>query len=311
MARFVITGGTGFVGASLANALRALGHDAILASRGRHLHAESQYWVEYDLVDAATVANIVEAKPDGIFHLAWSTTPGSAENDPAADAKTNLGGLLALFQQVTAKLSVPVVFVSSGGTVYGKARTLPITEDHPLDPVSIYGITKLAAENYASRFWQLQGLDVRIARLSNPFGVSQSIAKLQGAATIFARQVVLGEKVTIWGDGSVVRDYIDVADSASALIGIMMAEVTDEHSIPTFNVGSGEGASLNELLRIIGDAAGREPNVSYVGGRAFDIPANILDISKIKKATGWQPRQNMKNSIQEMVQNLAERLDSQ
>ncbi len=306
MARFVITGGTGFVGSCLADALGRLGHETILATRGRHKQTNSQFWVEYDLQDSATVANIIETKPDGIFHLAWSTTPGSAENEPAADARVNLGGSLALFQQVAKNLSVPIVFASSGGTVYGKAETLPISESHPLDPVSIYGITKVAAERYASNFRQLHDLDIRIARLSNPFGASQSVAKLQGAASIFARQVVLGEKVTIWGNGTVVRDYIDVEDAVGGLIAIMNAERSGKHETPIFNVGSGEGASLNELLQIIADAAGREPNVSYLSARAFDIPANVLDISKLTKITGWKPRQSMKESVQEMVRKLSD-----
>lgn len=304
MARFAITGGTGFLGSALALELRALGHEVIFATRGRHPMYDTQRWVEYDLQDAATVANIIEARPDGIFHLAWSTTPGSAENDPSADAKTNLGGLLAVFQQIAKTMPVPLVFVSSGGTVYGKARRLPIPEDHPLDPLSIYGVTKVAAEQYAANFRKLQGLDVRVARLSNPFGASQSPAKLQGAASIFARQVVMGEPVTIWGDGSVVRDYIDVGDAARALIAIMTAPPLTMDRVPTYNVGSGDGASLNELLRMIGVAADTEPNVSYVKGRSFDIPANVLDITRLKADTGWKPQYSVQEALDQMVATL-------
>ncbi|MGR9074967.1 NAD-dependent epimerase/dehydratase family protein [Rhizobium leguminosarum] len=304
MARFAITGGTGFVGSVLAAELRLLGHEVILATRGRHMLTDAQHWVEYDLQDASTITNVIEAKPDGIFHLAWSTTPGSAENDPSADAKTNLGGLLAIFRHISKTMPVPIVFVSSGGTVYGKAKTLPIPEDHPLEPLSIYGITKVAAEQYAANFRALHGLDVRVARLSNPFGASQSPAKLQGAASIFARHVVLGEPITIWGDGSVVRDYIDIRDAAQALVAIMMKEPSQLEGVPTYNVGSGEGVSLNELVKMIGVAAGRTPNVSYVKGRSFDIPANILNITKLNEDTGWAPKAALEPAVNQMVATL-------
>ena len=307
MARFAITGGTGFVGSALAVELRLLGHEVIWATRGRHQLIDAQHWIEYDLQDASTLTNLLEAKPDGIFHLAWSTTPGSAENDPSADAKTNLGGLLALFQQISKTMPVPVVFVSSGGTVYGKAKQLPIPEDHGLDPLSVYGVTKVAAEHYAAHFRRLHGLDVRVARLSNPFGASQSRAKLQGAASIFARQVISGETVTIWGDGSVVRDYVDVSDAARALVAIMGMPVSKDTDVPTYNVGSGEGLSLNELLETIGRAANLTPKVSYIKARSFDIPVNVLDIARLKSETSWAPRTPLEPAIGKMVLALKQR----
>ena len=147
----------------------------------------------------------------------------------------------------------------------------------------------------------MHNLDIRVARVSNPFGASQSPAKLQGAASIFARQVVSGETVTIWGNGSVVRDYIDVADVAHALIAIMKMQPSKDAVVPTYNVGSGEGLSLNELLQIIGDAANNTPKVSYIKARSFDIPANVLDISRLKSETEWAPKTELEPSIRRMV----------
>jgi len=290
MARYLITGGTGFVGRSLARVLQAGGDEVVLATRGRHQDGGLQSWIEYDLRDRSTIANIIEARPDGVFHLAWSTTPGSAESDPASDVQINLAGTLALFQELSKNMPVPVVFVSSGGTVYGIAETLPITEGHPLRPIGIYGITKATTEQYALNFRERTKLDIRIARLANPFGAHQSVAKLQGAASIFARKIIHREPITIWGDGSIVRDYVDVEDASAALSAIMRLSLGAAKADPIYNIGSGEGLSLRTLIEEISAYSSIAPDVSYTAERSFDIPANVLSINKIAKATGWKPR---------------------
>jgi UDP-glucose 4-epimerase len=300
MARYLVTGGTGFIGKALADVIRAEGHEVIIATRGRHKVSDSD-WVEYDLKDRATIANIIETKPDGIYHLAWSTTPSTAEADAASDIEANLAGTVALFQELLSRcVDVPVLFLSSGGTVYGVAEQLPIPESHALRPIGAYGMAKASSERYASLFRQ-QGLDVRIARLANPFGSMQSSAKLQGAASIFARKIARSEPITIWGDGNAVRDYIRVEDAALALTKIMQLDVETFKSSVVFNVGSGEGLSLNELIDIIATAAEMRPEVSYEPRRSFDIPANTLDITKITSTTGWCPRQSTQNAIREMA----------
>ena len=299
MARYLITGGTGFVGRSLARVLQAGGDEVIFATRGRHQDAKLHSWVEYDLRDRSTIANIIEARPHGVFHLAWSTTPGSAESDPASDVHINLAGTLALFQELSKTMPVPVVFISSGGTVYGVADTLPIVESHPLRPIGIYGITKATTEQYALNFRERTNLDVRIARLSNPFGAHQSAAKLQGAASIFARKIILREPITIWGDGTIVRDYVDVDDASAALAAIMRMPSDMTEADPIFNIGSGEGLSLNALLDAVSSVSSIKPNVSYTAHRSFDIPANVLSVDRIRNATGWKPR-----SVREALRNM-------
>jgi UDP-glucose 4-epimerase len=306
MARYIITGGSGFVGRSLSQRLREDGHEVLIATRGRHKDDDEQHWIEYDMRDRATIANLVQAQADGIFHLAWSTTPAIAESDPASDVQVNLVGTVDFLQAMTQTPDTPVVFISSGGTVYGRALELPIPEDHPLQPIGIYGATKAAAEQYASIFRQNAGVDVRIARLSNPFGARQSAAKLQGAASIFTRKVLSGDVINIWGDGRVVRDYVDVGDAAAAICAIMESERMPGARPPTYNVGSGEGIALTELIEIIAETTGIRPVVEFSEARAFDIPANILSIDRIGTELGWAPSRPMQEALVEMIGSMVE-----
>lgn len=289
MGTYVVTGGTGFIGQALVDQLRCSGHNVIVASRAIHHHDRINDWVEFDLRDWASATNITNARPDGVFHLAWSSTPATAEQSPTSDVNTNLAGTLNLLGQLAASGGIRVVLVSSGGAVYGEAGPEPIAEREDPNPISIYGTTKLAMERYATRCKLFAGLDIRIARISNPFGVNQAPAKMQGAATVFARKIIKGEPIEIWGDGSVIRDYVDVSDVARGLMAIMDVDVTQIDDLPIFNIGSGQGLSLVELIRHLERSVGLEADVRFGLQRNFDVPVNILDISKLRRRTGWNP----------------------
>jgi len=289
MGLYVITGGSGFLGQALAARLRAASHSVILASRVKP-HAAGYDWIEFDLKNQETVNNIVTARPDGVFHLAWSTTPATAELSPASDISTNLSGTINLLAHLSRiDGDIKVVLASSGGAVYGHTGNYAIHESHQLNPIGIYGMTKYSMELYASRCQLFSGLDIRIARISNPFGVGQTPTKMQGAATIFARRIVRGETIQIWGDGSIVRDYIDVNDVASGLIAVMEVDRTNQTGPLVFNVGSGYGLSLTDLIDHLELAANRKAIVTFNPQRDFDVPVNYLDVSSLKSETGWEP----------------------
>ena len=303
MATYVVTGGYGFSGRALVERLRSDGHDVIIASRAKHHDITNDNWIEYDLKDHSTVSNISNARADGIFHLAWSTNPGTAELNPSSDISTNLAGTVSLLDHLAETRSIPIVLVSSGGTVYGPTSSNPICETHPLNPVSVYGMTKCAMELYAQQCALFSALDIRIARVSNPFGAGQAPAKMQGAATIFARRIVRGEKIEIWGKGNVVRDYVDVEDVASGLVSMMKLPKADHVQDQIFNIGSGCGLSLLDLIGKLEIAIDRKANIIFGEGRGFDIPVNILDVDKIKNATGWTPR-NIDQRLSVLVDTL-------
>ena len=300
MARYAITGGTGFLGQALARQLEGAGHQPVIASRSRPVGSDRE-WLNYDLDDLSTAENLVCADVSGIFHLAWSTIPSTAQRNPAADVRTNLAGTVALFQALTSAPSLPVVFVSSGGTIYGHPECLPIPENHPLRPINAYGTCKASAEGFASMFRSTREIDVRIARVSNPFGGGQNLSKLQGAASVFAMKILSRETISIWGDGETIRDYIHVDDAASGIAAVMHHSASEQPSVPVYNVGSGEGLSLNSLVEIISDAAGRPARVEYQSARSFDVMANVLDISKIASEIGWRPRYSSAEGLQRFI----------
>ncbi len=309
MARYIVTGGTGFVGKALVRAIRSAGHEAVIASRGKHPSYDEDKWIEYDLRDLSTVANIIQAKPDGIYHLAWSSTPGLAEIDPANDIKTNLAGTTNLLESVASNLAIPLVFVSSGGTVYGRTGNTMVSEDVALAPISIYGMTKASTETYANLYREKKGLDVRIARLSNPYGEEQSAAKLQGAASIFAKKILNDEKIEIWGDGSVVRDYIHIEDAATGLMAIMLADKQDSDRPYIYNVGCGSGTRLIDLINSIEDRLQRRAHIRYENARPFDIPYNVLNVNKIEKELGWRAKLDLNTGLDRMIRSLMDSID--
>ncbi len=305
MGRYVVTGGGGFVGRALVRHLESCGHEAIVASRGIH-YSHSGTWIEYDLLRPETVANITTQQVDGVFHLAWSTVPGSADKAAGADIRTNVAGTIELFREL-AECGIRTVFISSGGTIYGEAGRLPINERHPIKPVGVYGFSKAAAEEGGRLFRRTNDFDIRIARLSNPFGIEHTEGKAQGAASIFAKRILAGDPITIMGDGSIVRDYIDVDDAASAIAALMEITIDSAIEDPSFNIGSGQGVSLLELVHRLEDVTGCPADIRYTAGRDFDVACNILDISKILRLTSWRPSQDLRGGLEKLILGLKSR----
>ncbi len=302
MGRFIVTGGGGFIGRTLIRTLGKQGHEAIVAGRrlSRDLGSD---WVEYDLHRSETIANLIALEPDGLFHLAWSTVPASAENSPSSDISTNVAGSVDLFRALS-DARVRTVFLSSGGTVYGVTDTHPISEDHPTRPISTYGMSKLAVEQYAEFFRRSYGFDIRIARLSNPYGMIVSEANAQGAMSIFAQRIVSNDEIVIMGDGSVVRDYIAVQDAADALYLMMVADLGGSSSEIKFNIGSGIGLSLIGVISLIEKVSGCRGQIRRVAERRFDVPYNVLDTTRFRETFQWSPKIEIGRGLEELVQSI-------
>lgn len=303
--RCLVLGGKGFIGSHLVDALLRRG----FAVRGfdraniRPLNdaatAARVAWVDGDFTSEADVAGALEGC-DVVYHLVSTTLPQSSNADPVFDVETNVAGSVRMLLQAVKAGVKKVVFISSGGTVYGVPQSVPITEDHPTHPICSYGITKLAVEKYLHLFKTLHGLDYAVLRLSNPFGERQRIQASQGAVAVFMGKVLRGEKIEIWGDGSVVRDYIYIGDAVSAMV--LAADYAGSERI--FNIGSGVGVSLRDIVKGIETVSGKKADVSYTAPRAFDVPVSVLDNTRARRALDWAPTTSFAEGLRRLMASM-------
>lgn len=286
----LILGGGGFLGSHLCDALLAAGHTVRIFDRPNLKHyrsflpSEPVEWVEGDFLNREDTAHAI-AGCEVAYHLVSTTLPRSSNENPAYDVETNVSTTIRLLDAACMAGVRKIVYASSGGTIYGVPRATPIREDHPTDPICSYGVCKLAIEKYLHIYHDLHGLDYCVLRLANPFGERQRVAAAQGAASVFLHKALRGETIEIWGDGSIVRDYFHVSDATRAFV--LAAEHTGSTRI--FNIGGGEGRSLNDIIATIERLLGKPVARTHLPGRAFDVPANVLDISRAKTELGWKP----------------------
>lgn len=286
----LVLGGAGFIGSHLAQGLLAEGHGLRIFDRPNlvlppELRSDPRIeWFEGDFLNQDDLARVVPGS-DVIFHLVSATLPKSSNDNPVYDVESNLVGTLRLLEIARMNGVRRVVFASSGGTVYGLPRSLPVSESHPTEPLVSYGITKLAIEKYLHMYRELYGIDYCVLRLANPFGERQRVSAAQGAVAVFLHRALHGETIHIWGDGSVTRDYIYIKDVVGAFIKAM-SPIGEQR---VFNIGSGRGLSLNDILSAIEKLLGRPVTRSYEHGRKFDVPVNVLDISRAREHLGWEP----------------------
>ncbi len=286
----IIFGGGGFIGSAIADRLLQDGHELRIFERPRvepyraFSKDEHVEWITGDMLSAHDVADAIHGM-DAVYHLVSFTLPKNSNEDILYDAQTNLTATLHLLNAMIAHQVGKIIFISSGGTIYGVPEYLPIDERHPTNPLVSYGIVKLTIEKYLLMFQKLHGLRSIILRVSNPYGPRQRIETAQGAATIFLYRALQDLPIEIWGDGSVVRDYIYVGDVADAF----SRALSYEGKTSIFNISAGFGMSLNQLLESIGGALGKPIHRRYLPARPFDVPANILDNSLAQQQLGWKP----------------------
>ena len=291
----LILGGNGFIGSHLVDKLLAEGHKVRVFDKYEERYRKPNPQVDYRNGDFGNRGLLAEALTgmDIVFHLVSTTLPKTSNDDPAFDVQSNVIETIFLLEQCVAKKIKKVVFISSGGTVYGKQARLPIAEDSSTEPECSYGITKLAIEKYHSLFNHLYGLDYSVIRPSNPYGSRQDPFGIQGAISVFLGKVARNEQIEIWGDGEVVRDYIYIDD----LVDGIYRAATMKTASRIFNLGSGRGYSLNSILQVIRDVTGRDAQVRYTAGRAFDVPKIYLDIKRAGNELSWSPSTSLEDGI--------------
>ena len=301
--RCLVLGGRGFIGSHLVDALLTHGYavrclyrpHGVTLSESRPVHPNLEV-LEGDFSNSADIARALQGC-EICFHLISTTLPKSSSADPMFDIESNVVGTVRLLTQAGQYGIKKIVFVSSGGTVYGVPQKIPISETHPTDPIVPYGITKLTIEKYLYLFHVLHGLDYTVLRLANPYGDGQRFNSSQGAIAVFLGKVLHGKPVEIWGDGSVVRDYIYIDDVIRALI----ASIGDTSGERVFNIGSGKGKSLNDVLDAIEITTGKPAYRNYLPGRGFDVPVNVLSIEKAGKFLSWTPKVSFTDGLKRFV----------
>lgn len=286
----LVIGGNGFIGCHLVDQLLHEGHSVRVLDRYPSRFREAPRNVESLIGDLGNHGEVAAAVKDmdWVFHLAYTTVPQTSNEDPVYDIKSNVEDSVQLFQACRDSNVKKIVFISSGGTIYGVPKAIPIPEDHTTEPICSYGITKLAIEKYLYLFYTQWGQDYVVLRFSNPYGVLQNPHAKQGVIGVFLGAASENKPINIFGDGETVRDYIYVTDAAKALV--CAAEYKAGANDPRiFNIGAGRGYSLNEIVAEIKKNIDRPINVNYAPGRAVDVPANVLDIKLAEKHLRWKP----------------------
>lgn len=296
----LLIGGCGFIGSHVADSLLANGLKVRVFDRRPEALRPPLAGVDYVIGDFSDSSLLYEAMSgvDAVIHLASTTVPATSNLDPVADINGNLVATVQLLEVMRATEVRKLVYLSSGGTVYGIPETEVVPETHPLRPISSYGIVKVAIENYLFMEHKLHGLQHVVLRASNPYGPRQGHTGVQGIIGTHLWRTARGEPVEIWGDGSVVRDFIHVRDLAELCADAVQSDVAG-----CYNAGSGTGASVAQIVDSISrtvEQSGCAPMVPiYKPGRSLDVPRVVLDITRACRDFDWTPRIGLDEGIAE------------
>jgi UDP-glucose 4-epimerase len=292
----LILGASGFIGSNLFKSLRLSGHAVTGYDRAEAMQGFSEKFpganfVVGDFVTERNWAGLLN-NIDVCYHLISTTNPKTSNDNPAGDVADNVIGTIRVLEALCGR-NTKLVFISSGGTVYGQPNDDYLQEEHPTNPACSYGITKLAIEKYILLFTKLYGLDGVILRLANPFGPGQLPYMSQGAIAVFLAKSIKNEIIDVWGDGTTVRDYVYIGDVINAL-ELCATYVNDKKIL---NIGSGIGYSLTEIIRCIDLVSGKSSSVSFHNGRLFDMPRNVLSTSQARAQLAWSPMVDLETGI--------------
>jgi UDP-glucose 4-epimerase len=294
----VIFGGGGFIGSALADRLLNDGHAIRIFERPRvaqyrsFLPHEKIEWVSGDFSNVHDLKKSVDGT-DVVFHLISTSLPKNSNDDPVYDVQSNVIASLQLLRCMV-ECKVPrIVFISSGGTVYGNPNYLPIDEKHPTNPIVSYGITKLAIEKYLQLYERLYGLTAISLRVANPYGERQRIETAQGVIAAFLNRAMTEMPIEVWGDGSVTRDYLHISDVVEALAKASIYKGQER----VFNISSGVGTSLESLINVLESVLNKKIERKYLPSRPFDVPVSILSNELARYELGWSPTISLEDGL--------------
>lgn len=291
---YLVMGGTGFIGSHVVDKLLEQGCKVRVFSRNaekfRALPKDVEYvWGSFD--DTFAMAEALQGV-SVVIHAITTSLPGTSNLNIKEDIRSNLLNTVQLLELCVQKDIEHLCFLSSGGTVYGVAEEFPIKETHPLAPLNSYGILKATIENYIRMYHKLNGIDYTILRITNPYGPRQGHIGTQGFIGSALNKIANNQTINIWGDGSIIRDFIYIEDTAE-----IVAQTAIEKNHGTYNIGSGDGVNLNKVLAIISEVTEISPKITYESGRNIDVPVSYVDTSKALEKLGWSSKTTLKSGI--------------
>lgn len=294
--KVLVLGGSGFLGSHIVDKFLAEKHDVSVYDLYPERFRKSPKGIKFitgDFGNVGALSELIGSGFDYVIHCVSTTTPKSSNESPEFDIQSNVIGTLNLLDICVRHGIGKLIFLSSGGTVYGDIGDLNVVdESHAVRPMCSYGVSKLSIEHYLDVYRHLRGLDYVALRLSNPYGERQSPLRALGALTVFLHRTLKKQSVEVWGDGSVTRDFIYVGDVANA---VYLAAVNPISGV--YNVGSGTGLSLREILNHISRVVGVEPSITWLASRSFDVPRIVLDAKKLRNATNWHSGTSLEEGI--------------
>lgn len=287
-----VIGGAGFIGRAVVDELLAQGRQVVVLGRGLEASPPLPAGVCYvhsPADDSQMALKQTLKEVDEVVDLAYATVPGTSFQDPVNDILVNLPEAVRLFELAATLPLKKFVWISSGGTVYGRTGAELIPETHPTLPLSPYGITKLAIEKYAHMYFESKGLPIVCVRPANAFGEEQRTYSGQGFIATAIASILDGRELTLFGEQGTIRDYLHVADVAAGIVAALL------HGRPgeVYNLGSSQGLSNRQVLEALAPlaaGAGHAIQLRVLPARPFDVPANVLDCAKLRQETGWRPR---------------------
>lgn len=298
--RALITGGAGFIGSTVADALIADGWSVTvldnLSSGKRQQVPAAATFVETDIRSPETAATIREGRFDLVCHLAAQIDVRKSVNDPMYDAGVNIVGTLNLLEAVrTSGHQTRVIFSSTGGAIYGDFVSVPTVESMPKDPQSPYGIAKLSVEYYMGYYARIHGLDTVALRYANVYGPRQDPHGEAGVVAIFCNRILKGEALTVFGEGLQTRDYVYAGDVARA--NLAAAEATlpaaAQVDVRAYNVGTGVETTVLDLAAALQGAAGSNVPVQHAPARLGEQQRSSVNIDKAARELGWRPEMTL------------------
>ena len=297
----LVTGGAGFIGSHLVDALLARGDtvaviDDMSSGKPDYLNPAAEMH-ETDIRDDRINQVIQTVRPHVVFHVAAQISVSVSAREPKLDAETNILGTLNVLDAMVSAGASKMVFVSTGGAMYGEPETLPAPETAKARPAAPYGASKLAAENYLPIYKGLHGIDYSIIRPANVYGPRQDPHGEAGVVAIFTRAMLAGEPIKIFGEGTDERDYVYVEDVVDALV-----RASESPGTGPYNIGSGIGTSVNEIASTLAALTGYSREPEPFPPRPGDLRRISLDASLAKKELGWSPTTSLNDGLRRTVE---------